>query len=64
MIAAEYELRPESCNCLAVRQASRHVTQLYDQCLAPFGLRATQFSVLAKLKRKGPLALRDLAHEM
>jgi DNA-binding MarR family transcriptional regulator len=64
MIAAEYELGPESCNCLAVRQASRHVTQLHDQCLAPFGLRATQFSVLAKLKRKGPLALSGLAHEM
>jgi hypothetical protein len=34
---------PEDCNCLAVRQAARHVTQFYDQFLAPSGLRTTQF---------------------
>ncbi len=27
------------CNCFAVRSAARHVTQLYDQFLAPAGLR-------------------------
>ena len=34
------ETRPqlEDCNCLAVRQAARHVTQFYDQFLAPTGL--------------------------
>ena len=29
----------QECNCLALRQAARHVTQFYDQCLAPAGLR-------------------------
>ena len=24
----------QECNCLAVRQAARHITQFYDQCLA------------------------------
>ena len=33
------------CNCLALRQAARHVTQFYDQCLAPSGLRTTQLSI-------------------
>jgi hypothetical protein len=41
---------PEFCTCLAVRQAARHVSQFYDQHLAPSGLRITQFSILAKLK--------------
>lgn len=54
----------EACNCLAVRQAARHVTQLYDQFLAPAGLRATQFSILARLKRAGPLSINALAKEM
>jgi hypothetical protein len=37
---------PEDCNCLAVRQAARHITQFYDQFLAASGLRTTQFSLL------------------
>ena len=54
----------EECNCFAVRAAARHVTQFYDQCLAPTGLRTTQFSILAKLKRKGPLTINALAEAM
>jgi DNA-binding MarR family transcriptional regulator len=54
----------EECNCYAVRAAARHVTQAYDQFLAPAGLRTTQFSILAKLKRKGPLTINALADEM
>src|SRR5690348_14146454 len=41
---ADTRLRPELCNCLALRQATRHVTQFYDQFLATAGLRTTQFS--------------------
>jgi DNA-binding MarR family transcriptional regulator len=52
------------CNCLALRQAGRHVTQFYDQCLAPCGLRATQYSVLAALGRLGPVAINALAREL
>jgi len=57
-------LKPEECNCFAVRSASRHVTQLYDQLLAPVGLHVTQFSILAKLKRLGPITINALAKEM
>ena len=56
--------RPEDCNCFAVRSAARHVTQLYDQLIAPAGLRVTQFSILAELKRKGPLTINVLADDM
>ena len=55
---------PEECNCLAVRQAARHITQFYDQLLAPSGLRTTQFSILAKLRRLGPMTINALAAEM
>ncbi len=56
--------RADTCNCLAVRQAARHITQYYDQFLAPVGLRTTQFSILAKLKRKGPLSINALAQDL
>jgi DNA-binding MarR family transcriptional regulator len=57
-------LKPEDCNCFVVRSAARHVTQLYDQFLAPVGLHVTQFSILAKLKRLGPTTINALAKEM
>src|SRR6202030_4038642 len=56
--------RTEDCNCFAVRSAARHVTQFYDQFLAPSGLRVTQFSILARLKRLGPLTIKVLARDM
>jgi len=51
----------DECNCLAIRQAARHVTQFYDQLLAPVGLRATQYAILTRLRRDGPLAINSLA---
>jgi DNA-binding MarR family transcriptional regulator len=61
---ADFLPSPETCNCLAVRQAARHVTQFYDQFLASAGLRTTQYSILAKLRRKGPMTINGLAGEM
>lgn len=52
------------CNCLAIRQAARQITQLYDAALASTGLRITQYSVLAVLDRVGPSTLQDLAAEL
>jgi DNA-binding MarR family transcriptional regulator len=56
--------KPGDCNCFAVRSAARHVSQFYDQFLAPIGLRTTQFSILAKLKERGPLTINTLAKVM
>jgi DNA-binding MarR family transcriptional regulator len=53
--------RFQECNCLAVRQAARHITQFYDQVLAPSGLRATQFAILSRLRRRGPMPINALA---
>jgi DNA-binding MarR family transcriptional regulator len=57
-------LETQDCNCFALRSAARHVTQLYDQLLAPSGLRATQFSILAKLRRLGPMTINEMAKNM
>ena len=56
--------KADVCTCLALRQAARHVTQFYDQFLAPVGLRTTQFSILARLRRLGPLSINALAKEL
>jgi DNA-binding MarR family transcriptional regulator len=52
------------CNCLALRQATRHVSQIYDRHLAPTGLRGSQYSILSKLNRLGPLSINELAKSM
>jgi DNA-binding MarR family transcriptional regulator len=54
----------QQCNCLAVRQAARYLTQFYDQFLASSGLRTTQFSILAKLMGFGALSINALAKEL
>ena len=60
----DVKLGPEDCNCYAVRAAARHVTQAYDQFLAPTGLRTTQFSILARLRIRGPLTINALATDL
>jgi len=57
-------LDAEDCNCSAVRAAARHMTQLYDQCLAPVGLRTTQYAILVRLERNGPLTINALASDL
>ena len=52
------------CNCAALRQASRFVTRIYDEALAPVGLGINQFSILARLGRQGPLVMQDLARAL
>ena len=54
---------PDLCNCLAIRKAARHVTQFYDHRLAPAGLSTPQFSILARLRRRGPSTINELAED-
>ncbi len=51
------------CTCTTLRRAARAVTAAYDAALAPSGLRITQFSILRKLARFGPLPVTRLAAE-
>ncbi|WP_244745914.1 MarR family winged helix-turn-helix transcriptional regulator [Paraburkholderia sp. DD10] len=54
----------DECNCFALRQAARRVTQMYERHLRPIGLTAAQFTILAKLARKPNLPIADLADSM
>lgn len=60
----EFSANPADCNCLAIRQAARQVTQLYDGHLAAAGLRSTQYSILSRIARLGPLPINKLAEAM
>jgi DNA-binding MarR family transcriptional regulator len=54
----------EPCSCSALRQASRHVTRLYDDALAPAGLGLNQYAILANLQRLGPSPIQTLAKHL
>jgi DNA-binding MarR family transcriptional regulator len=53
-----------ACACGRLRRATRALTQLYDDAMAPAGLRVTQFSLLRTLARDGPLRISDLAERL
>lgn len=55
---------PIRCNCQALRQATRRVTQFYDHALAPTGIRVTQYSILHWLATQGPSTMKKLADTM
>lgn len=49
----KHALRSESpCIVAAMRAATRRLTQLFDEAMAPTGLRVTQFNILSELKRR------------
>src|SRR6476661_8259880 len=52
-----------ACACGRLRRATRALTQLYDDAMAPVGLRVTQFSLLRTLARDGPLRISELAEK-
>ena len=52
------------CVCNTLRMVTRVVTQLYDDCLRPSGLRITQFSILAVIARLGEASLKQLEEEL
>jgi DNA-binding MarR family transcriptional regulator len=53
-----------ACSCFAVRRAARAITQQYDRCLKPTGLKATQFTVLVVLALGGRMPLSQAAEQL
>jgi DNA-binding MarR family transcriptional regulator len=53
-----------TCACFNFRKASRSVTQLFDQILAPSGLRSTQLVILITAQLLGPSGIARLAREL
>jgi DNA-binding MarR family transcriptional regulator len=60
-LAPVLPLERAACHCATLRRAARAVTQLYDEALAPAGLRLTQYSLMATVDRAGTIALTPLA---
>src|SRR4029453_7773911 len=53
-----------ACTCGRLRRAARALTQLYDDLMAPSGLRVTQFSLLRTLASQGTARIADLARTL
>jgi DNA-binding MarR family transcriptional regulator len=49
------------CNGTAMRRAMRRVSQIYDEALAPCGLRSTQRALLESIARAGRPTMGELA---
>src|SRR5262249_16153166 len=54
----------EQCDCMALRRASRRITNFYDSRLAPTGLRVTQYAILALLGEHGSVSVNSLARHL
>jgi DNA-binding MarR family transcriptional regulator len=59
--AAQAESPLRGCTCARLRRLTRRVTAVYNRALAPTGMRITQYSLLANLRRSGALPLSALA---
>jgi DNA-binding MarR family transcriptional regulator len=53
-----------ACTCANLRKAARVVTKIYDAALQSTGLKATQFTVLATLVKRGGTPLTRLAEAL
>ena len=52
------------CACVNFRRASRAVTQLFDETLAPIGLRSTQVVILVAIGADEPASIAGLSREL
>jgi DNA-binding MarR family transcriptional regulator len=50
----------EHCYCAALRAATRRVTALYDDALAPAGVNLAQYSLLRTVARRTAVSLSEL----
>ena len=53
-----------ACNCFAIRQAARFVSQLYERHYARAGITAAQFSLLVYIAEAGKAGMADIAEAM
>jgi DNA-binding MarR family transcriptional regulator len=56
---APHEIGP-ACLAYRARMLSRIISAIYDEALAPLGLKGSQLNVLSALSRQGPCAQNDL----
>ena len=58
------ELTYLDCNCFAIRQAARFVSQLYERHIAQAGVTAAQYTLLAAIYRRPGTNMAELADAM
>lgn len=58
------KLGVKDCNCVALRRAARRITNFYDGQLAPSGLRATQFAILALVHELEQASVNSVAEKL
>lgn len=54
----------QNCYATALRKASRRLTALYDEALAPAGLRSTQYAILGELAGSERVTINELARTL
>ena len=55
---------PSHDDCFAVRQAARHISQLYERHLSAVRITPTQFSIVSALARMPEMTMAELAQAM
>jgi DNA-binding MarR family transcriptional regulator len=60
-VSRDVEPMEVACLCANLRMATRAITKRYDRALAPWEIRTTQFSILARLVLDGPDTVSHLA---
>lgn len=56
-----YDKKPAACNCINLRRASRAITQIYDDMLAPSGITISQYGLLSHISHLAPVSVSNLA---
>lgn len=52
------------CYATAMRKASRRLTALYDEVMAPSGLRSTQYAILRTITASSPISINELGEAL
>lgn len=52
------------CYCATLRAATRKISSIYDEALAPSGINVGQYSLLKRVQRFQPVNLTDLGHQL
>lgn len=57
-------MKTTPCHCITLRKATRRVSAIYDEALAPVGINIGQFSLLRNTARRAPVSLTELGTVM
>lgn len=60
----EQDISEVPCICLQVRRAARNITQIFDNCLRPAGLKASQYGMLRMLSETREACISDIGRIM